>query len=68
MFLGGEYYDNHGTASSITALKDRISNAQISHGQDSVHWRWSTDGRFTVKSTYSILRDGGTRDARTGRI
>nr|CAD1826988.1 unnamed protein product [Ananas comosus var. bracteatus] len=33
-----------------------------------LYWRWSTDGRFTVKSAYSALRDGGTKDARTSRI
>lgn len=66
--LGDDIYGNPSVNASITALKDRISNACISQGQDIVLWRWSTDGRFTVKSTYSTLRDGGMRDARTGKI
>nr|CAD1826748.1 unnamed protein product [Ananas comosus var. bracteatus] len=68
MIPGVDNYVNFGANSGITALKDKISNVPTSQGQDSVHWSWSTDGRLTVKSTYSTLRDRGTRDAHLGGI
>ncbi|OAY82374.1 Cytochrome b-c1 complex subunit 6 [Ananas comosus] len=46
--LGGDTSVNPSVCPDITALKGRISNVSISQGQDSVHWRWSTDGCFTV--------------------
>nr|CAD1829599.1 unnamed protein product [Ananas comosus var. bracteatus] len=52
----------------ISALKARLSSLKTGLGPDSVHWRWSPDGRFTVKSTYSALCDGGTRDGGTCKI
>ncbi|OAY77330.1 Serine/threonine-protein kinase STY46 [Ananas comosus] len=35
---------------------------------DSVNRRWSPDGKFTVKSAYSMLNDGGLRDGRSSKI
>nr|CAD1817647.1 unnamed protein product [Ananas comosus var. bracteatus] len=40
----------------------RVANLRIEQDLNSVLWRWSPDGRFSVKSTYLVLSDGGTRD------
>nr|CAD1817778.1 unnamed protein product [Ananas comosus var. bracteatus] len=53
---------------SIAALKERISSFRTGQGTDIVYWRWNPDGRFTVSSTYAMLSDGGTRNARANDI
>nr|CAD1830608.1 unnamed protein product [Ananas comosus var. bracteatus] len=41
-----------------------ISTFKLELRPDIVHWRWSSDERFTVKSAYAMLNDGDIRDAR----
>lgn len=50
---------------SIAALKERISSFRTGQWMDGVYWRWTSDGCFTVRSTYAMLSNGGTRDNRT---
>ncbi|OAY74397.1 putative ribonuclease H protein, partial [Ananas comosus] len=57
-----------GLTPSYLALRERISTFKLKHRSDRVQWRWSSDGRFTVKSVYSLLNDGGLRDARSSKI
>ncbi|OAY82706.1 putative ribonuclease H protein [Ananas comosus] len=49
-------------------LVERISLFSVEHRPDMIQWRWSADGHFSIKSTYSALTDGGTRDARASYI
>ncbi|OAY70654.1 hypothetical protein ACMD2_25377 [Ananas comosus] len=63
--LRGVNTSDHRVQQSIVVLKDRISTFGIRQGMDSVYWRWTSDGRFSVKSTYTMLNNGGTRDYRT---
>nr|CAD1830311.1 unnamed protein product [Ananas comosus var. bracteatus] len=44
--------------SYLAAVGTEISNFRIEERLDSVHWRWNSDGRYTVKSTFSGLCDG----------
>ncbi|OAY68402.1 putative ribonuclease H protein, partial [Ananas comosus] len=66
--LGGDLVNRQGLCSSFSALKDRIFIFRIGQGPDKILWHWNLDGRFTVKSAYSALSDGGTRDARAIKL
>lgn len=51
-------------------FQDAIKLQQIAFNTiDSVRWRWSSDGRFTVKLLYLALSDEGIRvDPRASKI
>lgn len=59
---------DYGLNTTISLLMARVSNFKTEKGPDSVHWRWTPDGLFSIKSTYSLLCDGGTRDVRARKI
>lgn len=66
--LGDDVGQMQGLLSSISELKETISCLPVEHRPDLIQWRWSADGFFSVKSTYSALTDGRTRDARVSKI
>lgn len=49
----------------MLALRIRVSDFKLEHRLDDIISRGGTNGRFFVKSTYSVLNDRDTRDART---
>nr|CAD1841608.1 unnamed protein product [Ananas comosus var. bracteatus] len=63
--LRGVNTSDHRVQQSIEALKEKIFTFGTQQGTDSVYWRWTSDGRFSVRSTYTMLNNGGTRDYRT---
>jgi len=38
---------------SFVELWDLVQAVQLSDGQDTISWRWTTDGAYTVKSAYN---------------
>ncbi len=42
----------------VAQLKEALEGFRIGHGPDVVLWRWSTNGGFTVRSTYRVLTMG----------
>lgn len=39
-------------------LWDRVQGVQFTDSQDELHWRWTANGEYTAKSTYSIQFSG----------
>ncbi|OAY84833.1 hypothetical protein ACMD2_23389 [Ananas comosus] len=66
--LGKEVGQLQGVLPCISELKEMILRFTVEDRPDLLHWRWSTDGHFSIKSTYSALTDGGARDARCSKI
>ena len=38
---------------SFVELWDLVQAVQLSDGQDTISWRWTTDGAYTAKSAYN---------------
>ncbi len=55
-------------SASILQLKAEISTLAPANSCDSIRWRWSNSGIFTVKSAYKVLQDGGLRGSPYVRI
>lgn len=68
VILGGDGVGRQGLCSTWSEFKDQISACTGDQSPDMILWRWDPGGRFSVKSTYSALRDGGTRDARANKL
>lgn len=66
--LGVDLANQFGSSSHFHALRDKLATFKLEQRSDRALWRWSPDGRFTVKSTYATLIDEGLRDARASKI
>lgn len=38
---------------SFVELRDLVQAVQLSDGQDTISWRWTSDGAYTAKSAYN---------------
>lgn len=65
--MGDTNATEHELSSRVSSLKARVANLRTEQGPDSVLWRWSRDERFSMKSTYFVLSNGGTRDVRASK-
>ncbi|XP_020097024.1 uncharacterized protein LOC109716088 [Ananas comosus] len=59
---------NTGPGSNLFALRERVGNYRVVQSPDTIGWRWSNNGVFSVKSVYRALSDGGTRDGHASKI
>nr|CAD1844261.1 unnamed protein product [Ananas comosus var. bracteatus] len=64
----GDTPSGHGASPSYQVLRESIASFKLEDRPDSVNRRWSLNGRFTMKSTYSMLNDGGLKDGRSSKI
>nr|CAD1817347.1 unnamed protein product [Ananas comosus var. bracteatus] len=62
------YNKKEGNEPYYFSLKDHICGFRVDQRSDRVLWRWKADGKFTMKSIYAVLSDGGTRDARANKL
>ncbi|MQL81740.1 hypothetical protein Taro_014204, partial [Colocasia esculenta] len=55
------FLDLFAIISALTATVADFFDSQAAHREDQLSWRWEKSGRFSVKSAYLMLVDGGLR-------
>lgn len=66
--LSEELITRTGLGAKFSVLKERLTGYNVTQIPDTIHWRRSTNGIFSIKSAYTMLNDRGMRDRRTNRI
>ncbi len=62
--LDGFAPGNQAERELCSRLMTEVNAVSLSPGRDEVMWRWDNSGRFSVKSLYNFLKDGGVVDRR----
>ncbi len=52
----------------VSRLRAAIPRGPSGNSRDEVRWRWGAAERFSVKSVYTFLQDGGVSDVRYSKI
>ncbi|OAY75515.1 hypothetical protein ACMD2_08023 [Ananas comosus] len=61
--LGVETAISPGLRSNLSALRERVCRYKVVQRPDTILRRWCSNEHFSIRSVYTMLSDGGIRDA-----